>query len=74
MSLLLTAGSFFGFKDGQVQGLQACRVQPNTWLFVDLYPECNVCSVTLGKILTFVILDVFIVISLDCCENSVRLQ
>ena len=29
MSLLLTPGSFFGFETGQVQALQACKVQPN---------------------------------------------
>ena len=29
MSLSLTLGFFFGLEAGQVQGLQACTVQPN---------------------------------------------
>ena len=31
MFLSLTPGSFFGLEVGQVQGLQACRVQPSNW-------------------------------------------
>ena len=30
MSLSLTPGSFFSLEAGHMQGLQACRVQPNT--------------------------------------------
>lgn len=31
MSPLLTLGSFFHLEAGQVQSLQVCRMQPNTW-------------------------------------------
>ena len=31
MSLSLPLGYFFGLEAGQLQGLQACRVQPNNW-------------------------------------------
>ena len=32
MSLLLSLGSFFSLEGGQLQGLQACQGQPNSWL------------------------------------------
>lgn len=33
MSLLLPLGSLFSLKAGQLQGLQACRVRPNSYIY-----------------------------------------